>query len=166
MFAMRTARSAVTARDVYIVGRCRAGPSAGPGRVTATVVLMGPVARRRAARAGRMVLALGAALVLVWIGRRNASDLGRVHLRLDPRWLVAGLPFYALGSLWLAIGWRAELDAFGYRLPVTVAIRVWWRAQLARYVPTGLAAFASRAALARQEGVPASIGAASLALEL
>jgi uncharacterized membrane protein YbhN (UPF0104 family) len=113
-----------------------------------------------------MALALAAAVVLVWIGRRNAHDLSRVHLRLQAGWLLASLPPYALGSLLLAVGWRTELAAFGHRLPVGVAIRVWWRAQLARYVPTGLAAFASRAALARQEGVPASLGAASLAVEL
>ena len=114
----------------------------------------------------RTGLALIAAGVLVWVGRRNASDLGKVHLHLQPLWLLLSLPPYALGSLWLAIGWRAELDAFGHKLRVGVAIRVWWRAQLARYIPSGLVAFASRAALARQEGVPASLGAASLAVEL
>lgn len=117
-------------------------------------------------KVARTALAVAAALVLVWIGRRNASDLSRVHLHLQVGWLLASLPPYALGSLLLALGWRTELDAFGHRLRIGVAIRVWWRAQLARYVPTGLAAFASRAALARQEGVPPSIGAASLAVEL
>jgi hypothetical protein len=113
-------------------------------------------------KVARTGLAIAAALVLLWIGSRNASDLTRVHLRLEPWWLAAAIPPYALGSLFLAVGWRTELDAFGHRLPMGVAIRVWWRAQLARYVPTGLAAFASRAALSKQEGVPASIGAASL----
>jgi hypothetical protein len=117
-------------------------------------------------KVARTGLAIAAALVLLWIGSRNASDLTRVHLRLEPWWLAAAIPPYALGSLFLAVGWRTELDAFGHRLPMGVAIRVWWRAQLARYVPTGLAAFASRAALSKQEGVPASIGAASLAVEL
>lgn len=114
----------------------------------------------------RTAVAVAAAVVLVWIGRRNASDLGRVHLRLRIWWLAASLPPYAAGSLCLAVGWRTQLDAFGHRLPIRLAVRLWWRAQLARYVPTGLAAFASRAALARQEGVPARLGASSLGVEL
>ena len=122
--------------------------------------------RRTVVRVVRTVLALGAVGVLVLIGRRNAADLAHVHLRLRPAWLALAVPLYAVGSLSLALGWRELLTAFGHRLPLGVAVRVWWRAQLARYVPTGLAAFASRAALARQEGVPTALGAASMALEL
>ncbi|MHB8466508.1 MAG: lysylphosphatidylglycerol synthase domain-containing protein [Acidimicrobiales bacterium] len=114
----------------------------------------------------RTALAVAAAAVLVWIGRRNASELGRVHVRLRLGWLAASLAPYALASLCLAVGWRTQLRAFGHRLPLTVAIRMWWRAQLARYIPSGLAAFASRAALARQEGVPPAVGAGSLGVEL
>lgn len=117
-------------------------------------------------KVARTVLAVSAAVVLVWIGRRNAHDLGRVHVHLRVWWLGAAIVPYALGSLCLALGWRAQLAAFGHRLSVALAIRLWWRAQLARYVPTGLAAFASRAALARQEGVPAAVGAGSLGVEL
>ena len=115
---------------------------------------------------GRTALALAVAGVLFLVGRSNAHDLGRVHLRLEAGWLLASIPLYAIASLCLAVGWDAELAAFGHRLRLVTAVRVWWRAQLARYVPTGLAAFASRAALARNEGVPASLGAASLAVEL
>jgi hypothetical protein len=114
----------------------------------------------------RTVLAVAAAVVLVWIGRRNAHDLGKVHVRLRLWWLAVAIPPYAAGSLCLAMGWRRQLAAFGHQLGARVAIRIWWRAQLARYVPTGLAAFASRAALAKAEGVPPTLGAASLGVEL
>lgn len=120
--------------------------------------LLGPVVR--------MALALGAVALLVYVGTRNATDLSRVHLRLQAWWLAAAVPAYAAASLLLALGWREELAAFGRRLPTPVAIRVWWRAQLARYIPTGLAAFASREVLARDVGVPNMVGAASLVLEL
>ena len=100
------------------------------------------------------------------IGRHDTTQLSHVHLRVRPLVLLAAVPPYAIGSLWLALGWREQLDAFGTRLPAMTAVRLWWRAQLARYVPTGLAAFASRAALAAGVGVPAAVGAASLALEL
>jgi hypothetical protein len=113
-----------------------------------------------------MVLALAAVAVLVYIGTRNAHDLTRVHLRLDAWWLSVAFPLYASGSLALALGWREELAAFGHRLPVSQSIRIWWRAQLARYIPTGLAAIASREVLAREAGVPNMLGAASLVLEL
>jgi uncharacterized membrane protein YbhN (UPF0104 family) len=125
-----------------------------------------PGRRRTALRVARTALALAAVAVLVLIGHRNAADLARVHLRLRPVWLAVAVPVYAGGSLTLALAWREMLTAFDHHLPIPVAVRVWWRAQLARYVPTGLAAFASRAALARQEGVPAALGAASMALEL
>jgi len=125
-----------------------------------------PVSRSTAVRVLRMVLALAAVAILVWVGHRNARDLAHVHLRLHPSWFAAAVPLYAAGSLMLATGWRELLIGFGHRLPLPTAVRVWWRAQLARYVPTGLAAVASRAALAREEGVPPAIGAASIALEL
>jgi len=125
-----------------------------------------PVSRRTTVRALRTLLALAAVGILVWVGHRNASDLAHVHLRLRPAWFALAIPVYAAGSLMLALGWRELLVAFGHRLPLPTAVRVWWRAQLARYVPTGLAAVASRAALAREEGVPAALGAASMALEL
>jgi len=113
-----------------------------------------------------MVLAVLAVTLLVYVGTRNARDLTRVHLRLEPIWLLAAVPVYATGSLFLALGWRQELAAFGHRLPAVVAVRIWWRAQLARYIPTGLAAFASREVLARDVGVPNMLGAASLVVEL
>lgn len=134
--------------------------------MTAAAGLSGGGRCRWLAGAARMGLALAAIAVLVVVGRRNAADLGRVRIRPRPGWLGVALPLYALSSLGLALGWRQELIAFGHRLPTRVAVRIWWRAQLARYVPTGLAAFASRAALAREAGVPASLGAASLAVEL
>jgi len=113
-----------------------------------------------------MVVALTAVGILIWVGRGNATELGKVHLRFDASWLVLALPLYATSSLFLALGWRQELAAFGHRLPVLVAIRLWCRAQLARYIPTGLAAFASREVLARDVGVPSMLGAASLVVEL
>lgn len=113
-----------------------------------------------------MALALGAVAILVYVGTRNAKDLTHVHLRLQAWWLPAAVPAYAAASLLLALGWRQQLAAFGDRLPVPVAVRIWWRAQLARYIPSGLAAFASREVLARDAGVPNMLGAASLAVEL
>jgi glycosyltransferase 2 family protein len=151
----------VTRPDGGIVATDRAGSvtaMADDERPTGRRRLLGPVVR--------MVLALGAVAVLVYIGTRNATDLSHVHLRLQVWWLVAAVPAYAAGSLLLALGWREELAAFGHRLPVRLAIRIWWRAQLARYIPTGLAAFASREVLARDAGVPNMLGAASLMLEL
>src|SRR5579871_841165 len=124
------------------------------------------MSRSTTVRVLRMVLALGVVAILVWVGHRNARDLSHVHLRLRGAWFAAAIPLYAAGSLMLALGWRQELIAFGHRLPLPTAVRVWWCAQVARYVPTGLAAVASRAALAREEGVPATVGAASMALEL
>jgi hypothetical protein len=113
-----------------------------------------------------MGVAALAVAVLVYVGTRNATDLTRVRLRLDVAWLAAAVPVYGAGSLLLALGWRQELAAFGHRLAPAVAVRVWWRAQLARYIPTGLAAFASREVLARDVGVPNMLGAASLVVEL
>jgi uncharacterized membrane protein YbhN (UPF0104 family) len=113
-----------------------------------------------------MLLALATVGILVWVGHRNVRDLSHVHLRLRPAWFAVAVPLYAAGSLMLAMGWRELLVAFGHRLPLPTAVRVWWRAQVARYVPTGLAAVASRAALARDEGVPPVLGAATMALEL
>lgn len=115
---------------------------------------------------GRAAMVAAVAAVVVKVGIDNANSLRHIHLRLEPVWLV---PFFAVslgGGLLMPLGWRLLLAAYGHRLPVRVALRIWWTAQITRYVPSGAAALVTRVALAGREGVPRVLAGASLPVEV
>jgi glycosyltransferase 2 family protein len=106
------------------------------------------------------------AAVVIKVGVDNTSSLRHIHLRIEAVWLA---PLFAasLGAgVLMPLGWRRLLAAYGYRLPVRACLRVWWTAQITRYVPTGAAALATRVALAAKEGVPRLLAGASLPVEV
>src|SRR5579884_4184840 len=57
------------------------------------------------------------------------------------------------------------LAAYGHRIPVPTVVRLWCLAQASRYLPTGLAAVASRAVLAARHGVPRALAVTTMAAE-
>ena len=113
----------------------------------------------------RVVFSLAVAIVLVVVCVRAVSDLSSVSLDVDPPWLALGW-VVALGAFpILAVAWSAVLTSYGQPLAVGAAVRIWCLAQASRYLPTGLAAVASRAVLATGEGVPASLTVTTIAVE-
>jgi hypothetical protein len=96
----------------------------------------------------------------------NTSDLRDVDLHLRPGWLVAALPVAIVAGPLLPLAWRRVLLAAGHDVAPRPAIRVWYLGQTARYLPTGLVAFASRAALVARMGVPRVVTVASVTVEL
>lgn len=117
-------------------------------------------------RAGRLALVVVVAATLAKVALDNAGALAHVHLHLHGGWLVLAVPFSLVSGLLLALGWRALLGAWGAALGRAAAMRIWWRAQASRYIPTGMVAVASREVLSAKEGVPRSLGAASNVVEL
>jgi uncharacterized membrane protein YbhN (UPF0104 family) len=97
---------------------------------------------------------------------RNADQLRQVSLHVRPGWFVAAAPCTFLGGLLLPLAWRRLLAAYGAELAPFTAIRVWCLAQTSRYIPTGLAAVASRVVLAAREGVPRSLAAGTMVVEV
>src|SRR5437867_3537586 len=133
------------------------------------LVAQTPGAEKRTSRWGypvRVLFVLVVVAVLVRVGVRNAHSLRHVDLQLRPLWLAAAVPFTLLGGLFLPLGWRALLAAYGADLGVAPSLRIWCVSQASRYIPTGVAAFASRIVLTAREGVARSVAAATMLVEL
>ncbi|MGH9067092.1 MAG: hypothetical protein ACRD0J_06345, partial [Acidimicrobiales bacterium] len=111
-----------------------------------------------------VVAAVAGALAEVVVA--SAGKLTRVHLDLRPGWLVLAVPFSVASGLALALAWRRLLAAWGTTIGAGPAIRIWWRAQASRYLPTGAFAVASREVLAARAGAPRSLGASSNLVEI
>jgi hypothetical protein len=108
-------------------------------------------------------------VVAVAFGRvvvQNTTELRHVDLHLRPGWLLAALPVALLAGPLLPLAWRRVLLAARHDVPPRPAVRAWYLGQTARYLPTGLVAFASRAALLARMGVPQAVTVASVAVEL
>lgn len=133
-----------------------------------------PVARapgpgRRRGRWGRLVGILAVVAVAALLAHEavgNFGALSKVHVRLRAGWLVAAVPCSVVSGLLLALAWRSMLAAWGANIGRAVAVRVWWRSQASRYLPTGAFAVASREVLAGRVGVARSLGATSNVVEL
>lgn len=117
-------------------------------------------------RLARLAVVAAVVAVVAKVAVDNAGALSRVRLQLDALWLVAAVPCTASAGLLLALGWRRLLAAWGSDLGLAAAIRIWWRAQASRYLPTGMVAVASREVLSARQGVPRSLGAASNLVEI
>lgn len=122
--------------------------------------------RGRWGRAVGMVVALAVAGFLARYVVGDYRALAKVNVALRPGWLVLAVPCSVVAGLALALGWRRLLSAWGASIGRATALRVWWRSQASRYLPTGAFAVASREVLAGRAGVPRALGAASNVVEL
>lgn len=104
--------------------------------------------------------------VVADLGARNYGSVRHLHLTLHPAWLAAAAPASLLAGLLMPMGWRMLLVAYDQVLGVGPALRIWWTAQITRYVPTGTAALATRVVLAGRAGVPRWLAGASLPIEV
>lgn len=117
-------------------------------------------------RAAQALFVLVVAAAFVRVAADNASELDDVDLHLRPLWLAAALPTSLLAGPLLPLAWRQVVRATGHDLSAPRAIRSWYLGQTARYLPTGLVAFASRAMLLAPLGVPQAVTLATVAVEL
>ncbi|MGQ0616019.1 MAG: hypothetical protein ACT4PW_03360 [Acidimicrobiia bacterium] len=117
-------------------------------------------------RAAQVVFVVAVAVAFVNVVVRNAGELDDVRLQLRAGWLVLAAPVAVAAGPLLPLAWRQVVQATGHPLALRRAVRIWYLGQTGRYLPTGLIAFASRAALAAREGVPATVTVATAAVEL
>jgi hypothetical protein len=109
------------------------------------------------------------AVVVVLFARaaaRNWRDLHDVDLHVRPLWLVSAAPFTFAGGWLLPVAWARLLRAYGAVLRTMDSVRIWSLSATSRYIPSGLAAVASRVVLASREDVPRALAAASTVVEL
>ncbi len=114
----------------------------------------------------RVGLVAAVAAVVVKVGIDNASSLRHIHLRVAPAWFAPAAAASLVAGLCMPLGWRLLITAYGPRVARRATLRIWWTAQITRYVPTGAAALATRVVLAAREGVPRMLAGASLPIEV
>ena len=107
----------------------------------------------------RVVLQLAvAAVVLAFVARHLALNWASyrtisVSLRLRPVWLAVSLVSLAVVSALQIESWRIILRGWAQRLPFLAGARIWFLANLGRYVPGKVWSVAGMVVLAEQEGV-------------
>ena len=124
---------------------------------------------RRASRIAWRIAGLAlVALVLYFVGARVAGVWDEIRrqafqVRLAPlvlAWVVL------LGAFaWFSVAWRLVLGRLGYARPLRELAPIWYRAQLAKYMPGFIWHVAGRAAGGQRLGIPWPVTILSTALE-
>lgn len=123
--------------------------------------------RQRLVRAGRTAFALATVVAVVLVVRDDVGQLGDVDLSVRPGWLVFATVVGAVGAGQLPLAFRRLLEAQGQRrLASWSARRLWWRSQVARFLPTGVAGMAARVVMAGDLGLSRRAASAAMGQEL
>jgi hypothetical protein len=119
---------------------------------------------------------LAALAITIWIFVRilrpvfknwNDPEVQRGLAQLQPaRFVIAVLMFSVFLFLFRSLAWRRIVRAFGFRLPVAAAVRIWSTSELARYVPGAIFQVVGRVVLAKPYGIRGSITSVTQVLEL
>ena len=72
----------------------------------------------------------------------------------------------ALGMIYAASGWGIALRMFGASITITRAVALYFRGEVAKYVPGGAWAVVGRGELARREGIAPTVAYSSVLLSL
>ncbi len=110
------------------------------------------------------------AAVVIWFVRRIAGQWDAISQKVQAtsftRILLAAVMFALFLLVFRAVAWRRILEAFGRRVPLWPATRVWSTSELARYVPGAIWQVVGRVYLIRPYGVNAATCSTSQVLEL
>ena len=135
-------------------------PAAAPGSPPWRRLLSG-----RAVRLLRAAFSLAVVAALGVVCYHAVSGISSLSLDVRPAWLTGAWPLALAAYPLLAVAWSQMLAAYGHPVAVPTVVRLWSLAQASRYLPTGLAAVASRAVLAAREGVPRRLSVTTMAAE-
>jgi glycosyltransferase 2 family protein len=121
----------------------------------------------RTARRWRIVLQIVVTVVVLgYVARYAAGNWAsfrslNLALHLRPGWLALSLGSLAVVSALQIESWRTILHGWAQRLPFLAAARIWFLANLGRYVPGKVWSVAGMVVLAEQQGVQRWASAAS-----
>ena len=101
---------------------------------------------------------VAAAVVVVMVGRSVAHNWDRFRsaqltLALRPGWLALSVALLAIVSALQIESWRRILAGWAQSLPYAAAARIWFLANLGRYVPGKVWSVAGMVVMAQREGV-------------
>ncbi len=109
---------------------------------------------QRIVRRSLQVVLVLAAVLFVWrFARSHRADLSRVPLHIELLPLALGSIVWAIAFASLVVLWSRSLAWWGATMRGSVALRVFFLSNLARYVPGGVWQFAGLAALSSAQGV-------------
>jgi glycosyltransferase 2 family protein len=124
------------------------------------------VTRPRWQRVARTVVVLALTALVVTVLVRRWGDVQPLLARLSVAVLVASWLCVTIGMLGSFLAWRALLTDFGYRLPLTGGMRVWFLGNLAKYVPGSVWQAVAQTELGRDYRVPRRASAAALIVSM
>jgi hypothetical protein len=108
--------------------------------------------------------------ILGWMFKPIIHRWPDVHARVMhtsfPRFLLASVMFSIFLLVFRVLSWRKIVAAFGHKLPLATAARIWSTSELARYLPGAVWQMIGRAYLVRPYGISGSTSSASQVLEL
>ena len=109
---------------------------------------------RSATRAARIAIALTALALLVFtIARQRAAVVDALH-RMGPGWFAASLLAAIIGLGFTSLAWRTIMADLGSPLPVAAGMRVFYLAQIGKYLPGAVWPFVAQMELGKALGVP------------
>jgi hypothetical protein len=109
------------------------------------------------------------ALLFVAVGltlQRGWQELAGYQWELDYRSVAVALGFWILTSLGSGACWIVVTRAFGVRLPVLPALRVFSTSNLGKYLPGKVLHVLARVYLVQQQGVSVAVGTTSAMLDV
>lgn len=128
---------------------------------------MDAATRQWLVRAARTLFALATVVAVVLVVRDDVGQLTDVDLSVRPGWLAAAVVVGAIGTGQLPAAFRRLLEAHDQpRIGIWSARWLWWRSQVARFLPTGVAGMAARVVLAGDVGLSRRAASAAMGQEL
>lgn len=103
---------------------------------------------------------VGRSVVVHWPTVRDA--LGGIA----PLWCTAALGSGVAGMVIMAVAWRPVLGSLGEYRPYRQVVSMYFRGEVAKYVPGGVWSLVGRSELARRTGAEASVAYSSVVLSL
>ena len=97
---------------------------------------------------------------------RGWSELERYHWSIDQRAVALALGFWVVTNLGSAACWLLVTRAFGVRLPIGPALRVFCTSNLGKYLPGKVMHVLARVYLVQQQGVSVAVGTTSAMLDV
>jgi hypothetical protein len=113
----------------------------------------------------RIALAAVSIGFMAWIAAGQWPQVSAQARHFDPLLFLPALAGLVALFFLDAYGWHLILGALGQRPPLGASLRVWILSSVTRYLPGGVWAYLSRAALAKEAGVDLAAAGVSLYLE-
>ena len=98
--------------------------------------------------------------------RGSWARLGEFDWQLDPPAVAGSFALMAVASTWAALAWLVVARAFGARLALRPALRIYSASNLGKYLPGKVLHAAARVYLCQQQGVPTSVASAGVAVDV